>query len=239
MKNAICNFSEIAPLKKVLLQAPGDELLNLTPNTLERLLYDDIPYLKVAKQEHEAIANAFRAEGVEVVYLTDLAAEALDNGGATVRKEFIRQFITEAGVTSPKIVKHCFDYLNSFKDNHDLIKKCIAGIDITELKQLGKISGFYATRDLGRMILRCLKIGAHAVFERDRLAHINHLAGCVEHFVDARGARQQSELFLDQCVHRTSNSFSFWYKRCTGRPITVKKLPSIRSTNRQNAPCMP
>ena len=171
MKNAICNFSEIAPLKKVLLQAPGDELLNLTPNTLSRLLYDDIPYLKVAKQEHDAIANAFRAEGVEVVYLTDLAAEALDNGGAAVRKEFIRQFIAEAGVTSPKIVKHCFDYLNSFKDNHDLIKKCIAGIDSSELKQLGKISGFYATRDLGRMIIDPIP---NISFPRDPFATIGH-----------------------------------------------------------------
>ena len=37
--------SEIAPLKKVLLHRPGAELLNLTPDTLERLLFDDIPFL--------------------------------------------------------------------------------------------------------------------------------------------------------------------------------------------------
>ena len=37
-------YSEIKPLKKVLLHRPGDEFLNLTPNTLERLLFDDIPY---------------------------------------------------------------------------------------------------------------------------------------------------------------------------------------------------
>ena len=47
MKGSICNFSEIAPLKKVLMHRPGDEFLNLTPNTLERLLFDDIPYLKL------------------------------------------------------------------------------------------------------------------------------------------------------------------------------------------------
>ena len=35
--------SEIAPLKKVLLHKPGNELLNLTPDTLSRLLFDDIP----------------------------------------------------------------------------------------------------------------------------------------------------------------------------------------------------
>ena len=34
--------SEIKPLKKVLLHRPGRELLNLTPDSLERLLFDDV-----------------------------------------------------------------------------------------------------------------------------------------------------------------------------------------------------
>ena len=125
MKNSIANFSEIAPLKKVLVHRPGEEFLNLTPNTLERLLFDDIPYLKIAQQEHDAYANALRSEGVEVVYITDLAAEAIDAGGKTVRKKFIEQFIAEAGVTSPKVAKHCYDFLNAYKDTKDLVKKCI------------------------------------------------------------------------------------------------------------------
>ena len=153
MRSAICNFSEIAPCKKVLVHRPGDEFLNLTPNSLSRLLFDEIPYLKVAQQEHDAFANALRAEGVEVVYATDMIAEALDAGGRAVRKKFIEEFIAEAGVTSPKLAKHCFEFLNSYKDNRDLVKKCIAGTDITELKAVRKISGFYATRDLGKMVL--------------------------------------------------------------------------------------
>ena len=32
--------SEIGPLKKVMLHRPGNELLNLTPDTLENLLFD-------------------------------------------------------------------------------------------------------------------------------------------------------------------------------------------------------
>ena len=91
MKN-INNYCEIAPLKTVLLHRPGNEYLNLTPNTLERLLFDDIPYLKIAKEEHDKFAEALRKEGVEVVYLVDLTAEALDTS-STVRREFIKQFI--------------------------------------------------------------------------------------------------------------------------------------------------
>lgn len=171
MKSSISNFSEIAPLKKVLMHRPGDEFLNLTPNTLERLLFDDIPYLKIAQQEHDAYANVLRAEGVEVVYITDLTAEALEAGGRTVRKKFIEQFIAEAGVTSPKVAKHCFDFLNAFKDNRDLIKKCIAGVDISELKKLGKVSGFYATRDTGRMIIDPIP---NILFQRDPMATVGN-----------------------------------------------------------------
>ncbi len=171
MKNAICNFSEIAPLKKVMLHRPGDEFLNLTPNTLGRLLFDDIPFLRDAQREHDAFANAIRAEGVEVVYIEDLAAEALDAGGRAVRKKFIEQFIAEGGVTSPKIAKYCFELLDSYKDNHDMIKKCIAGTDITEIKKLKGISGFYSTRDLGKMVLDPLP---NIYCPRDPLSTIGH-----------------------------------------------------------------
>lgn len=171
MKNSITNFSEIAPLKKVLMHRPGDEFLNLTPNTLERLLFDDIPYLKIAQQEHDAYANALRAEGVEVVYLVDLVAEALENGGRAVRKKFLEQFIMEAGVTSPKIVKHCYEFLNSIKDTKDMVRKCIAGIDISELKKLGAVSGFYATRDTGKMIIDPIP---NIYFQRDPMATVGH-----------------------------------------------------------------
>ncbi|MBR2708762.1 arginine deiminase [Candidatus Saccharibacteria bacterium] len=171
MKNIITNFSEVAPLKRVLMHRPGDEFLNLTPNTLERLLFDDIPYLKIAQQEHDAYANALRAEGVEVVYITDLAAEAIEAGGRTVRRKFLEQFIAEAGVTSPKTAKHCFDYLNSIKDTRDMVKKCIAGIDISELKKLGKVSGFYATRDTGKMIIDPIP---NILFQRDPMATVGH-----------------------------------------------------------------
>ncbi|MBR2841471.1 arginine deiminase [Candidatus Saccharibacteria bacterium] len=169
MLNSISNFSEIAPLKKVLMHRPGDEFLNLTPNTLERLLFDDIPYLKIAQQEHDAYANALRMEGVEVVYLVDLVAEAIENGGRAVRRKFLEQFINEAGVTSPKVVKHCYDFLNGIKNTRDMVRKCIAGIDISELKKLGSISGFYATRDTGRMIIDPIP---NLYFQRDPMATV-------------------------------------------------------------------
>ena len=145
-------YNEIGNLKKVLLHRPGDEFLNLTPNTLQRLLFDDIPYLKKAQEEHDAFADALRKEGVEVVYLVDLVKETLDSD-SKLRDKFLKQFIKEGGVTSPIVFDLVYNYLNSFKDNKTLVEKCIAGIDSEDLKGYRPSSGFFATRDIGKMIL--------------------------------------------------------------------------------------
>ena len=107
--------SEIKPLKKVLLHRPGEELLNLTPDTLEELLFDDIPFLKVAQEEHDAFANILRKEGVEVVYLEDLMAETL-KANKGLRKQFLEQFIKEAGIEIEKYQKLLFDFYNAIVD---------------------------------------------------------------------------------------------------------------------------
>ena len=171
MRSMISNFSEIAPLKKVLMHRPGDEFLNLTPNTLERLLFDDIPYLKIAQQEHDVFASTLRSEGVEVVYLEDLIAEALENAGSGVRRDFIRQFVAEAGITSPRIAKQCMDLLGGIRNTREMIAKCIAGIDISELKKLGTTSGFYASRDVGRMVMEPIP---NLYFQRDPMAIVGN-----------------------------------------------------------------
>ena len=67
--SAINVTSEIKPLKEVLVHRPGKELLNLTPTTLHELLFDDIPYLKVAQAEHDEFVQILRDNGVKVHYL--------------------------------------------------------------------------------------------------------------------------------------------------------------------------
>lgn len=124
--------SEIKPLKKVLLHRPGEELLNLTPDTLEELLFDDIPFLKVAQAEHDAFADILRKEGVEVVYLEDLMAETLAaNEG--LREKFLEQFIKEAGIGTEKYQKILFDFYNAIEDDKELVLKTMAGVNINEL----------------------------------------------------------------------------------------------------------
>ncbi len=70
--------SEIGKLKVVLVHEPGEELHNLTPEKLDDLLFDDIPWLPLAKKEHQAFVKTFEEAGVKVVYLVDLMKEVLD-----------------------------------------------------------------------------------------------------------------------------------------------------------------
>ncbi len=124
--------SEIKPLKKVLLHRPGRELLNLTPDTLDRLLFDDIPFLKVAQQEHDAFAQILRDNGVEVVYLEDLAAETIGQC-PDLKKKFIEQFIYEGGVYSEDHKNALIDFFDSYGDNKELILKTMEGVRYGEL----------------------------------------------------------------------------------------------------------
>lgn len=89
-------FSEIGKLKKVMLHRPGKEIENLVPDSLERLLFDDIPFLEDAQKEHDDFAQALRDEGVEVLYLETLAAESLVN--QEVREQFIDEYLEEANI---------------------------------------------------------------------------------------------------------------------------------------------
>lgn len=124
--------SEIGKLKKVLLHRPGRELLNLTPDSLGELLFDDIPFLPDAQREHDAFAQALRENGVEVVYLEDLMAEvlAMNNG---VRAKFIKQFMEEAGINTIKYKRLVGNYLNSIEDPKELVLTTMAGIQVSDI----------------------------------------------------------------------------------------------------------
>jgi arginine deiminase len=81
--------SEVARLRTVMLHRPGPELKRLTPRNNDSLLFDGIPWVARAQDEHDAFAAALRERGVEVLYLVELLTEALEN--ATARAQAIAQ----------------------------------------------------------------------------------------------------------------------------------------------------
>lgn len=123
-------YSEIGTLKTVLLHRPGEEIENLIPEHLSRLLFDDIPFLKAARKEHDNFAKVLEDNGVEVLYIEDLASEAIKD--IAVKEAFLHEVINESEVTDNDIMKELKRYLNSLSDK-DMIDKIIAGIRKKEI----------------------------------------------------------------------------------------------------------
>src|SRR5687768_7922913 len=69
--------SEVGTLSTVMLHRPGSELTRLTPRNNDELLFDGVPWVARAQQEHDAFAATLRDRGVEVLYLRELLEEAL------------------------------------------------------------------------------------------------------------------------------------------------------------------
>src|SRR3954454_14177802 len=69
--------SEVGRLRTVVLHRPGPELKRLTPRNSADLLFDAIPWVEKAQEEHDIFAGALRRRGVEVLYLRDLVVESL------------------------------------------------------------------------------------------------------------------------------------------------------------------
>ena len=145
LKTGLHNTSEIGRLRKVMLHCPGRELENLMPEYLERLLFDDIPYLKVAQAEHDAFAGCLRDNGAEVVYLRDLVAETIVE--PEVRQELVEQFLDEAEITGHRIREILRDYFAIMSDEH-LVDAMMAGVRKSDVRgfETGKLSDYLSFR---------------------------------------------------------------------------------------------
>jgi len=122
--------SEIGTLKTVLLHRPGSELENLTPAYLKDLLFDDIPYLRVAQAEHDAFADVLRSRGVEVLYLDQMTAEALSDD--QIKNQFINEMVAASKQGDRRVAGSIIGYLSQMP-TIDMVRKVMAGIRKSEL----------------------------------------------------------------------------------------------------------
>ncbi len=136
-KNPISVHSEIGKLESVILHRPGNELGNLTPNTMTELLFDEIPYLKNAQKEHDVFAKVLEDNGVKVYYLVDLVAESISD--EDVKRSFVETYLREAGVYLDREREHAKRILYDL-DNKAMVSKMIEGIRKTEIDSYQKKS---------------------------------------------------------------------------------------------------
>ena len=139
----ICVGSEITALKKVLLHRPGRELLNLVPARLPELLFDDVPFLKVAQQEHDTFAQILRSNGTEVVYLEDLMTDVLTLH-PELTEPFLCQWMTEGNIKTRKWQDKLCTYLREHFQGKALVEKTMEGVT---LREMGGASA-YSLQDL-------------------------------------------------------------------------------------------
>ena len=130
MDEPIYITSEIGRLRTVLLHRPGEELENLTPETLHDLLFDDIPHLKVAQEEHDRFANVLRERGIEVLYLDELAAESLADDA--VRRQFVDEMLAASKQGERRVTRALTEYLLGMEPRQ-MVRKIMAGIRKDEI----------------------------------------------------------------------------------------------------------
>jgi arginine deiminase len=135
--------SEVGRLRTVMLHRPGHELSRLTPRNNDRLLFDGIPWVAKAQAEHDAFADALRARGVEVLYLSHLLAEAL--GDAEARHRAIEQVLTDRrhGTT----LRHWLaDWLTAL-DGSELAQVLMTGLRNDEVEAPGIVAALVPADD--------------------------------------------------------------------------------------------
>ena len=148
----ICVRSETGTLEQVLLHRPGAELEQLVPGELERLLFDDIPYLQAAQQEHDAFAEMLRHNGTQVLYLEELMAQTLA-ADPQVRRRFVRQFIEEGGRIARHFQPALYEYLTARTDD-ELVRRTMTGVSMEEFLPEGQQGALVSlTRGSHRFVL--------------------------------------------------------------------------------------
>ena len=198
--------SEIGALKKVLLHRPGRELLNLMPDYIERLLFDDIPYLKIAQEEHDVFADILRNHGAEVLYLEDLVTEAMVS--EEVKDNFIREYLMEAGIRGPRRTAMLMDYFKGFSTKN-MVLKMVEGIRKSDVEGYGRKN---LTDYLGDEYPFLLDPMPNLYFTRDPFACVGH--GVTMHKMST--VTRNRETLFAKYVFRYNPQFQdvpLWYER--------------------------
>lgn len=181
MSKPIQIFSEIEPLKRVMLHRPGAELENLMPDYLEDLLFDDIPFLAQAQQEHDFFSKVLVENGCEVVYLEDLAAETLQLSGC--KEAFLDDYLQETKIQDQDVLNEVRDYFLSIKDERAFIDQTMAGLKKQDLS-ISKTASFSAMRENDYPFI--IDPMPNLYFTRDPFAIIGHSISLNRMFSETR-----------------------------------------------------
>jgi len=187
--------SEVGRLQTVLLHRPGPELARLTPRNNDTLLFDGIPWVSRAQEEHDAFAGALREHGVGVLYIGQLLAEALAVPDA--RAELTEAVLRDVRL-GDSLRRRVGEYL-SYLDPATLAGVLIAGLAHEELRAGGGV--VYALMDPHDFVIDPLPI---LLFTRDSSTWIRGQVAVTSLAMPAR----RRETTLTQTIYRYHPRFA-------------------------------
>ena len=123
--------SEIGKLRQVILHRPGNEILRLTPQNKDHLLYDDVLWLERAQEEHDQFARVLTDRDIEVLYLSDLLAQTMEVPEA---REYVLDRVVNENTNGPSAAEP-LRALAQGLSGAKLAEVLIAGITKAELLQ--------------------------------------------------------------------------------------------------------
>ncbi|MEX2275585.1 MAG: arginine deiminase [Actinomycetota bacterium] len=192
--------SEVGTLRRVMLHRPDLELQRLTPTNKDELLFDDVPWVKRARQEHDAFAATLSSHGVQVLYLKDLLAETLAADG--VRRSLLDRLHLES--LGPRLAPAVREWLDEIPPK-ELADRMIAGITFEDLP--------FETDSLVHHVRRgfVLRPLPNQLYTRDPSAWIY---GGVSINALAKPARERESLHMDVLYRHhpvfTGEEFQIW-----------------------------
>jgi len=125
METEIHISSEVGTLKAVLLHRPGVELESLTPQHLNSMLFEDIPYLAQMQDEHDLFAKTLQEHGCQVFYLETLLEEICMR--SEVRSTVIEHLVGASPLFSPSLKASITNHLEEASVKQ-LVEYCTGGL---------------------------------------------------------------------------------------------------------------
>lgn len=203
--------SEVGRLRRVLLHRPDLSLMRLTPSNRERFLFDEVLWVRRAREDHDVFADVLRERGVDVLYLHEMLAETLDLPEA-------RDFVLEERVTEAQHGVFAHDLRSALRGftSDDLARHLIGGLTVGELpfEPRGLVAAVARTTDF---VLPPLP---NHLFTRDPSAWVY---GGVVISSMAMPARWRETVHL-RAIYRyhslfTSQDFHIWYDGAEHDPL--------------------
>lgn len=160
--------SEIGRLKSVLVHLPGSEIDVMLPSMMEELLFDDILFGRVAREEHRRFQQMIRFVADDVYDLQDLLEEALDD--PDTRADIAADFSRRLRLT-PKLRER----LESLSAEH-LAQAIVVGLPLTtgEAHEIAPVPNLFFMRDPQVVIGDGVAISSMATEARSRESLISH-----------------------------------------------------------------